>query len=81
MQVCTSDETCRLAKISELFVYENFTKIPAEDVEAGDICAVCGISDIMVSILRFAFLQLSASIVLRITYGIFKLGVRFLDEK
>ncbi|XP_073115974.1 putative elongation factor TypA-like SVR3, chloroplastic isoform X3 [Elaeis guineensis] len=48
VKVCTSDETCRLAKISELFVYENFTKIPAEDVEAGDICAVCGISDIMI---------------------------------
>ncbi|KAG1368747.1 GTP-binding protein TypA/BipA [Cocos nucifera] len=48
VKVCTSDETCRLAKISELFVYENFTRVPAENVEAGDICAVCGISDIMI---------------------------------
>lgn len=52
-------------------MYENFTRVLTENVEAGDICAVCGISDIMVSIFRFAFLQISASIVLRNTYGNF----------
>lgn len=55
MQVCTSDDTCRMAKVSELFVYENFSRVPVETVEAGDICAVCGISDIMVSPLQFYF--------------------------
>ncbi|KAI0529207.1 hypothetical protein KFK09_001754 [Dendrobium nobile] len=38
--VCTSDETCRLAKVSELFVYQNFSRVPAENVEAGDICSI-----------------------------------------
>jgi predicted membrane GTPase involved in stress response len=31
-------------------VYEKFSRVPAEIVEAGDICAVCGISDIQVDI-------------------------------
>ncbi|KMZ64577.1 GTP-binding elongation factor [Zostera marina] len=48
VKVCTSDDTCRMAKVSELFVYENFSRVPVETVEAGDICAVCGISDIMI---------------------------------
>ncbi|XP_042476811.1 putative elongation factor TypA-like SVR3, chloroplastic [Macadamia integrifolia] len=48
VRVCTSDDTCRYGKISELFVYENFSRVPAEAVEAGDICAVCGIGDIMI---------------------------------
>ncbi|XP_028550062.1 uncharacterized protein LOC110101387 [Dendrobium catenatum] len=46
--VYTSDETCRLAKVSELFVYQNLSRVPAENVEAGDICTVCGINDIMI---------------------------------
>ncbi|KAF8403809.1 hypothetical protein HHK36_011915 [Tetracentron sinense] len=48
VRVCTSDEACRYAKISELFVYEKFNRIPVETVEAGDICAVCGIGDILI---------------------------------
>ncbi|XP_020091859.1 uncharacterized protein LOC109712614 isoform X2 [Ananas comosus] len=48
VKVCTSDETCRYGKVSELFVYENFTRAPVESVVAGDICAVCGITDIMI---------------------------------
>ncbi|CAD5170865.1 unnamed protein product [Musa acuminata subsp. malaccensis] len=48
VKVCTSDDTCRFAKISELFVYENFSRVPVEQVQAGDICAVCGINDIMI---------------------------------
>lgn len=47
-QVCTSEDSCRYARISELFVYEKFSRVPAETVEAGDICAVCGIDDIQV---------------------------------
>lgn len=30
-------------------MYEKFSRASAERVEAGDICAVCGISDIQVS--------------------------------
>ncbi|XP_020258532.1 uncharacterized protein LOC109834929 [Asparagus officinalis] len=48
VKVCTSEEICRFGKVSELFVYENFSRVPTESVEAGDICAVCGISDIMI---------------------------------
>ncbi|XP_010057296.1 putative elongation factor TypA-like SVR3, chloroplastic [Eucalyptus grandis] len=48
VKVCTSDDSCRYARVSELFVYEKFSRIPVEIVEAGDICAVCGISDIQI---------------------------------
>ncbi|CAL5349077.1 unnamed protein product [Camellia sinensis] len=41
--VCTTDETCRYVRVSELFVYEKFSRVAAQAVEAGDICAVCGI--------------------------------------
>ena len=46
--MCTPDKNCRFGKVSEVFVYENFMKVPAETVEAGDICAVCGIDDVLV---------------------------------
>ncbi|XP_077214191.1 elongation factor family protein isoform X2 [Tasmannia lanceolata] len=50
VKVCTSDESeaCRFARVSELFVFENFYRVPVETVEAGDICAVCGIADILI---------------------------------
>ncbi|KAI8562199.1 hypothetical protein RHMOL_Rhmol03G0016000 [Rhododendron molle] len=48
VKVCTTEDTCRYAKVSELFVYEKFSRVGAEAVEAGDICAVCGISDIQI---------------------------------
>lgn len=48
VKVCTPDENCRFGKISEVFVYENFMKVPAETVEAGDICAVCGIDNVLI---------------------------------
>lgn len=48
VKVCTPDENCRFGKVSEVFVYENFMKVPAETVEAGDICAVCGIDDVLI---------------------------------
>ncbi|KAM3241754.1 hypothetical protein ACQJBY_054501 [Aegilops geniculata] len=48
MLVCTPDDACRIGKIGELFVYENFGRVPVESVSAGDICAVCGINDIMI---------------------------------
>ncbi|XP_058205859.1 putative elongation factor TypA-like SVR3, chloroplastic isoform X2 [Rhododendron vialii] len=46
VKVCTTEDTCRYGKVSELFVYEKFSRVGAEAVEAGDICAVCGINDI-----------------------------------
>lgn len=48
--MCTPDDACRVGKISELFVYQNFSRVPVETVSAGDICAVCGINDIMVGV-------------------------------
>ncbi|KAM3227301.1 hypothetical protein ACQJBY_059250 [Aegilops geniculata] len=48
VKVCTPDDACRIGKIGELFVYENFGRVPVESVSAGDICAVCGINDIMI---------------------------------
>ncbi|KAF5737698.1 translation factor GUF1 chloroplastic-like [Tripterygium wilfordii] len=48
VRVCTSEDSCRFARISELFVYEKFSRVPTETVEAGDICAVCGINDIQI---------------------------------
>lgn len=48
VKVCTSEDECKFARVSELFVYENFGRVPVETVEAGDICAVCGIGDIQI---------------------------------
>jgi len=36
----------RPGKVNELFVYDNFSRVPVEEVQAGDICAMTGISDI-----------------------------------
>jgi GTP-binding protein len=35
----------RQAKVTELFVFDNFQRSPAEEVLAGDICAVTGLGD------------------------------------
>ncbi|KAK9057711.1 hypothetical protein SSX86_022547 [Deinandra increscens subsp. villosa] len=48
VRICTSDDACRFGKVSELFVFEKFFRAPAESVEAGDICAVCGFDDIQI---------------------------------
>nr|GMD47952.1 GTP-binding protein TypA/BipA homolog [Ipomoea batatas] len=48
VRICTSDDVCRFGRVSELFVYEKFNRVPADSVEAGDICAVCGIDDIQI---------------------------------
>ena len=37
-----------MAKVNELFVYDNFSRTPVDEVQAGDICALTGIQDIMV---------------------------------
>lgn len=36
----------KTGKIAELFVYDNFNRVVAERVEAGDICAFTGLSDV-----------------------------------
>ena len=41
----TGDQAPRSGKISELFVYDNFSRVPVERVEAGDICAFAGLSN------------------------------------
>ncbi|KAK4338867.1 hypothetical protein RND71_040329 [Anisodus tanguticus] len=48
VKICTSEDACRFGRVSELFVFEKFNRVPAETVEAGDICAVCGIDDIQI---------------------------------
>ncbi|KAL3637254.1 putative elongation factor TypA-like svr3, chloroplastic [Castilleja foliolosa] len=48
VRICSSDDECRFGKVSELFVYEKFFRVPVDIVEAGDICAVCGINDIQI---------------------------------
>ncbi|KAG6411480.1 hypothetical protein SASPL_129563 [Salvia splendens] len=48
VRICTSEDACRFGRVSELFVYEKFFRVPTELVEAGDICAVCGIDDIQI---------------------------------
>uniref|UniRef100_A0A7N1A625 Tr-type G domain-containing protein n=1 Tax=Kalanchoe fedtschenkoi TaxID=63787 RepID=A0A7N1A625_KALFE len=48
VKICTPDDSCRFARVSELFVYEKFFRVSADTVEAGDICAVCGIDDIQI---------------------------------
>lgn len=47
-QVCTPDGNCRTARVSELFVYDNFIRVPVDSVAAGDICALSGLDDVMV---------------------------------
>jgi GTP-binding protein len=39
----------RPGKVNELFVYDNFSRVTVDEVQAGDICAVTGIQDIGVS--------------------------------
>ncbi|KAL3819813.1 hypothetical protein ACJIZ3_005718 [Penstemon smallii] len=48
VKVCSSEDECRFARVSELFVYEKFFRVPTEMVEAGDICAVCGVDNIQI---------------------------------
>ena len=43
-----SEGKVRAAKVGELFVYDNFSRVAVDEVAAGDICALTGITDIMV---------------------------------
>lgn len=46
--LCLPDEESRKGKVTELFVYDNFTRVPTEEVHAGDICCLTGISDVSI---------------------------------
>jgi GTP-binding protein len=48
LSICSSLEPgkVRPGKVNELFVYDNFSRVAVEEVQAGDICAVTGIQDI-----------------------------------
>lgn len=46
--ICKPEANSRNGKVSELFVYDNFSRAPVDSVEAGDIAAVCGLSDVSI---------------------------------
>eukprot|EP00882_Tetradesmus_deserticola_P000261 GHRQ01000288.1.p1 GENE.GHRQ01000288.1~~GHRQ01000288.1.p1 ORF type:complete len:685 (+),score=335.85 GHRQ01000288.1:559-2613(+) len=48
LAICSSLEPgkVRPGKVNELFVYDNFSRVGVDEVQAGDICAVTGIQDI-----------------------------------
>jgi GTP-binding protein len=50
VSICSSLEPgkSRTAKVNELFVYSNFSRVPVDEVKAGDICALSGLTDISI---------------------------------
>ena len=38
----------RQGRVAELYVYDNFARVPAESVLAGDICALTGLGDVTI---------------------------------
>jgi GTP-binding protein len=46
--VCKPGADPRPSKITEAFVYDNFSRVPVDEVGAGDICAVTGLSDVAI---------------------------------
>lgn len=46
--LCLPDADSRKGKITELFVYDNFNRVPADSVQAGDICCVTGMTDVSI---------------------------------
>lgn len=43
---CQPGHEPKKGKVTELFVYDNFARSPVDSVDAGDICAFTGISDV-----------------------------------
>ncbi|GJZ28780.1 putative elongation factor TypA-like SVR3, chloroplastic [Tanacetum coccineum] len=43
VRICALVDACRFGKVNELFVFQKFFRVAVESVEAGDICAVCGV--------------------------------------
>lgn len=48
VKICTPDGACRPGKVNELFVFDNFIRVPTDSVEAGDICVISGMSDVLI---------------------------------
>ncbi|KAK9810279.1 hypothetical protein WJX72_007818 [[Myrmecia] bisecta] len=42
------DEKAKPGKIGEVFVYDNFNRVPAGRVDAGDICAITGLGEVSI---------------------------------
>jgi len=42
------DDKPRSGRVAELFVYDNFSRVPVEQAEAGDICALTGLADVSI---------------------------------
>lgn len=42
------DGKMKTGKMSEIFVFSNFTKVPVDEVVAGDICAITGLGDVSI---------------------------------
>ena len=41
-------EKVKTGKLAEVFVFSNFSRVPVNEVIAGDICAVTGLSDVSI---------------------------------
>ncbi|GAX79642.1 hypothetical protein CEUSTIGMA_g7083.t1 [Chlamydomonas eustigma] len=50
VSICSSLEPgmSRQSKVTDLFVYSNFSRVPVDEVKAGDICALTGLPDIKI---------------------------------
>lgn len=46
--VVADDLKPRQGRVAELYVYDNFARVPAESVMAGDICALTGLGDVTI---------------------------------
>lgn len=46
--LCLPGEESRKGKVSELFAYDNFTRVPVNFVNAGDICCLTGLPDVSI---------------------------------
>ena len=45
---CIGWEKPRAGKLAEVFVYDNFARVPVDSVLAGDICAVTGLAEVSI---------------------------------
>ena len=50
VSICSSlmPGVCKAGKVNELFVYDNFSRVGVDEVQAGDICALTGIQDVTI---------------------------------
>jgi len=50
VSICSSlmPGVCKAGKVNELFVYDNFSRVGVDEVQAGDICALTGLQDVTI---------------------------------